>query len=64
MEFTIPTKLSWSQFLITGTIKFPSFKAVATPTLISFFMITLSLTRLELRIGNSAKSSETILVIT
>ena len=28
---------------------FPSFKAVATPTLISFFMITLSLTRLELR---------------
>ena len=38
---------------LKGTIKFPSFKAVATPTLISFLIITLSLTRLELRIGNS-----------
>ena len=40
-DLQIPTKLSWSAFLITGTIKFPFPKAVAIPIFILFLIIRL-----------------------
>ena len=59
-DLHIPSKLSWSAFLITGTIKFPFPRAVAIPMLISFLSIKLLSDNTAFREGNSLRTCDTI----
>ena len=58
-RFAIPIRLSWSACLITGTIRFPSFKAVAIPRFISLCLIIDSPSTETFNIGCLAKAEAT-----